>query len=39
MSVVLIEIGIFAGIIIGIVQICLMITRKKKPETNTDEKL
>lgn len=40
MSVVLIEIGIFAGIAIGIIQVCLMVFRRKKkiPDVSKTEK-
>ena len=41
MSAILIEIGIFAGIAIGIIQVCLMVFRKKKQvpkEPETDSK-
>ena len=38
MSIVLVEIGIFAGIIIGIVQVCLMVFRKKPATPKEPEK-
>jgi len=38
LSIVLVEIGIFAGIIIGIVQVCLMVFRKKPVQPKEPEK-
>jgi len=45
LSIVLVEVGIFAGIIIGIVQVCLMIFKKKpkksdiKSSSDTEDEL
>jgi hypothetical protein len=36
MSAILIEIGIFAGIIIGVVQIYLMLSKKKSKESKPE---